>query len=291
MTNLTDLLLGSLNGDKKREDYVRAPFPWIGGKWRSLEHLIKYLPVRKVWVDGCGGSGVVTLNRPTSELDVFNDRNTGVVAFFRVLRDDTLRSELIQRLSTTVYAKEEFFWCRDTWQHCDDNVERAARWYYMIRCSFAGVGRTFGRSTAGLASKVQAYSKALPMLPIIATRFKNVQVDNLDICDCLCDYDSTGTVSYVDPDYIDTSVGTYKNTVDHIRLIKTIKERRGFIALSGYANSLYDSQSFWDARFEWEVSVSSRPAAFNDRNGLEDKENVMDRSTKGKEVLWIKESK
>lgn len=276
---------------KVREEYIRAPFSRPGGKWHSLDHLVKYLPFRKVWVDACGGSGIVTINRPKSELEVFNDRHSGITAFYRCIRDSGKCRLLIDRLSIIVHSREEFIWCRDSWQNCHDDVERAARWYYMTRFSFSSLGRNFARATSGASPLMKALGRSLKLFPTIHNRFEEVQIENLDCCQCIRDFDSHDTVTYADPDYQDTTPGVFVHTADHNKLIATIKDCRGFVALSGYANPLYDSQHFWDDRVTWEVMVSSKAHAFTEENGLLSRRNHMDRGIKAEEVLWIKESK
>lgn len=290
--DLYNMLMGTLSSaPKARNDYVRAPFGWPGGKWHSLDQLTKLLPQRGVWVDACGGSGIVTLNRHASDLEVFNDRHSGVIAFYRCIRDYDKMRAMIQRLSCVLHSREEWTWCKDTWSNCNDDVERASRWYYMLRTSFSQIGRAFGRSTSGTPQQAKAIGNSLKLFPHFHERFRLVQIENLDACQCIRDYDSHNTVTYVDPDYMDTDAGMYHHSVDHNALIDTIRDCRGFVALSGYANQLYDSQKFWDDRQEWQVMVSSKGLAFNEESNQRGRENVVDRGKQATEVIWIKESK
>lgn len=273
---------------KTRDSYVRAPFGWPGSKWRSLSYILPKLPYRKGFIETCGGSGVVTINREPSELEVFNDRYAGIVAFYRCLRDLSKRQLLCSWLETTLHSREEFIWCRDSWDSCTDDVERAARWYYMVRMSFGQLGRNFGRATAGKPQHGGALQNSLELFPMIGQRFKKVQVENLDAIQCIKDYDHPDHVFYVDPDYIDSHHGIYRHRVEHKNLLDTIFASKGFFAVSGYANDLYDSYN-WDSRHEWEVVVTLKAQGQSD-NSLEDKTHVMRRDQKAKEILWIKES-
>ena len=276
---------------KKRENYIRAPFGWPGGKSQSIEHLLKYFPTNgKTFVDACGGSGIVTLNVPSFyKLKIFNDRHAGVVAFYRCIRDKIKLQQLVERLEVVIHSREEFIWCRDTWKDCANDVERAARWYYMTRMSFGMLGRNFGRSTTGFPVQLKALQNVLPLFPLIHSVFTGVQVENLDCITCARDYDSFDTVHYFDPDYIGTYPGTYEHGVDHVELMNFIhKEAKGHCIVSGYANPLYDSYK-WDNRYTWEVSNSIKTAAFTEGNRQVDTGTNHDRTVKSQEVLWIKE--
>lgn len=288
--NIFDMLEDAERQDTKpRDNYARAPFGWPGSKWRSLDKILPQLPYRKGFIEVCGGTGVITINREPSPLEVFNDRFAGIVALYRCLRDADKCRKLTEWLKTTLHSREEFVWCRDSWDNCSDDVERAARWYYMLRMSFGQLGRNFGRATAGFPQHGNALQNSLELFPQISSRFRRVQVENLDAIQCIIDYDHPDHVFYVDPDYIDSDKGIYKHGVDHERLLDTIFDSKGFFAVSGYTNPLYENYP-WDARHEWEVVVSLKAQSFNDNN-LKGKEHVMRRDQKAKEVLWIRESR
>lgn len=293
MPDLSDILLGihNMTAPPERETYIRAPFGWPGGKWQSLKYLIPQIPkTTKVFVDVCGGSGIVTINSPDwIKLKVFNDRHAGVTAFYRCLKDPIKQQRIVDWIAASCHSREEFVWCRDSWEDCTDDVERAARWYYMLRTSFSQLGRNWGRSTNSPNMLAKKLHSALADFGMFHQIWKDVQVENLDACQCIKDYESPDTTFYVDPDYIGTDPGIYKHGVNHPLLLDTIANSRGYFMVSGYDNPLYNSKDFWTDRKEWEVSVSTTANAFNEENHLVGKENVMTRDRKAKEVLWIKE--
>lgn len=274
-----------------RDVIIRAPFPYPGGKSRSIEHIIPLLPASRVYVEPFGGSAAVLLSKRPCKLEVFNDRYAGVVAFYRCMRDKDKFNQLYEKIHLTVHSREDFVFCRDTWQDCADDVERAFRWYYMICYSFGSLGRNFGRTISGqgrLSGKIRNH---LEHFDRIHTRFKTVQVENQDWYTCLLDYDSEDTVFYIDPPYVDASEGIYKSEMkhdDHRRLISTIFTLKGCCVVSGYSNPLYENNP-WDGRHEWESFVSIKSIAYTESNRKEELKGIETRG-KAKEVLWIKES-
>lgn len=272
-----------------RESYIRAPFGWAGGKSESLKEIIPLIPRGETFVDGCGGSGIVTINSPDWFLKkIFNDRHAGIIAFYRCIRDPKAKDKLIERLSLTLHSREEFVWAHDSWATCQDDIERAARWYYMLRLSFAQLGRNFGRSITGDNMMSKKYWNGLDLFPVIHSRFKQVCVENLDVIQCIRDYDSSSTVFYIDPDYIGADPHIYEHHVEHQKLLDTIQESKGYFLVSGYPSKLYDSQTFWTDRKEWTASTTLQSQAFSDTNNLKGKENVMRRDRRATEVLWTK---
>lgn len=285
-------LLLSMNSDEnKREEYIRAPFGYPGGKSRSLDSILPNLPYRDGYCEPFGGSGAVLLSRHESKLEIFNDRYAGVVAFYRCLRDKNKKDELTDRLQLSLHSREEFIWCRDTWKDCSDDVERAARWYYMTTMSFGQQGRNFGRQMKGRAQLGPKLKNNLQLFQGIHNRLLNVQIENLDWRQCLKDYDTPDMVFYLDPPYYRYARGMYECDMpqeDHKELLERIFQLQGFVALSGYENELYD-QYPWNLRFQWRVNVSSLAQAFTESNNLAGKEDTIKRGF-AIETLWIKEA-
>jgi DNA adenine methylase len=265
----------------RQNDYLRLPFAYPGSKYKSLDKILPELPYRKAYAEPFGGSGAVLLARVPSSFEVYNDRYGGVVALMRCLRDSNLTSNLIQRLEGVLHSREEWTWCAQTWESCQDDVERAARWYYMMIFSFSSVGRNFGRAVKGTNSSAKKYFKGLPDFYPCHNRLRHVLIENLDWYQCIRDFDDEGMVWYLDPPYLDTDVGTYSTKFgynDHVRLLEVIDGIKGFVAISGYNNSLYNGQKFWTRKIEWDVRTTVN---HNDR------ENVHNQKV---EVLWIKDN-
>jgi len=272
----------------ENETILRAVFPYPGGKSRSVGNILPLLPYRNKYIEPFGGSAAVLLARRKSRLEIFNDRYAGVVAFYRCIRDAKKMAALCEWLDLTVCAREEFVWAKERWQNVSGDVERAALWYYITNYSFASLGRNFGRTItrSPLAGKIKL---KLKLFPLIHERFRCVQVENQDWRDCIADYDSDDAVFYIDPPYVDAQVGAYVCTMshsDHQDLITVIMELKGFAAVSGYSNPLYESAD-WDSRHEWESFVSLQPAGDIKGNN---KEGIDSKRGHATEVLWIKEA-
>lgn len=287
-------LLDILNGldtsadDGSRDKITPAPFGYPGGKSRSVKQILPLLPYRGAYVEVFGGSGIVLINRRPSRLDVFNDKYSGVVAFYRCLRDEKMYARLLELLDQRLYSREEFLLAKYTWENQEDPVERAANWYYMIRASFGGLGRNWGRSVSSGTNCANKFFSGFEGLWEVHKRFQNVQVENLDWRRCLADYDRDDTVFYLDPPYVDSSPA-HKHVMtvdDHRELLDTVFHLKGFVAISGYSNPLYENQD-WSSRHEWDsyVSIESTGAANKDNS----KDGLDGNRQSAKEVLWVRE--
>jgi DNA adenine methylase len=292
---MSDELLGLFNAldntPKVREDFIRAPFAYPGAKSRSVEKILPHLPYRNGYAEAFGGSGAVLLSRNSSPLEIFNDRYSGVTCFYRCIRDYQKLQRLTTRLELCLHSREEFIWCKNTWKDCEDEVERAARWWYTIVSSFGAQGRNFGRCVKGKAQIGPKLKTNLKLFHPCHVRMVHVQVENQDWRQILKDFDSSDMVFYLDPPYYQYAKGMYEcemSKEDHHELLERIFDLKGFVALSGYDNPIYDAKP-WDNRHQWKIQVSSLGQAFNEENNLAGHEDTLKRGY-AIETLWIKES-
>lgn len=252
--------------------YMKPPMRYPGNKYSSLAEIVPKLPNMSCFVDVFGGSGSVLLARKPSGLEVYNDRFSGLVDFYRCIRDHL--DPLVARLNVILHSREEWERCKATWEEPDPKtveglVERAARWYYTVQMAYGGVDRAWARSLRSRNEFIAQYRSKIELFPTIHERFKNVQIENLDWYQAMIDYDSPLTTFYLDPPYMNTNDCGYKSKVDHNMLIDSIFKMKGFVAVSGYPNELYDKQN-WTTKYTWE------------RNNALGEGKVT-------EVLWIKE--
>lgn len=261
-----------------RETILRPPFPYHGGKSKSVDQILKHLPLREKYIEPFGGSGAVLLSRPVSKIEVFNDRYAGVVAFYHCIRDSEKMKKMIDWLENTLYSREDFIECRDSWEQASDDVERAAKWYYMLNYSYGAHGRNFARGLDNSSVNGKVRNK-LDLFHRIHERMKRVLVENLDWYDCVKDFDSPDAVFYFDPPYVgvwDAYSWCKFDMQDQLRMLRTIFELKGFVALSGYDNDIYNSFP-WDAEVTWEQALFAGQRHHKGKQTAEEK-------------LWIKEA-
>lgn len=281
----------STKHEEVREKYIRGPFPYPGSKYKALDKILPRLPYSKSYCEPFGGSGAVLLNRNPSPLETFNDRHSGITAFYRCIRDSQKCQQLIERCQLAIHSREEFIWCKENWKSVTDDVERAARWYYLVCSSFSGQGRNFARNTNTKAQTGNRIHDGIDRFWQIHERLKNVQVENLDWRQCFNDFDSVVTVWYLDPPYLDVWSGTYEwemKREEHRELLERIFNLKGFVAISGYPNELYNSYK-WDQIFSWEQRTSLLGKAYTETNGQLSRQN-QNRNESSIEMLYIKEA-
>lgn len=272
-----------------REQIVPSPLNYMGCKRESLEWILNLLPYEDMFVDVFGGSGSVTLGRKPSKLDVFNDKHSGISAFFIAVKENP--DLLIEHIQHLPHSREIFQWCKANVEKTTyDIFIRATMFYYLVQCSFAGRSKYFGRVTKAVSPIYNKLYNNLELFAPVSKRFQKVQVENADWRMLFKDYDRASTVWYLDPPYYESNVYEYNMKKDeHTELCNKIFNLKGFVALSGFDNPIYDKYD-WSSKYEYKLSNNCTSAAHSEGSVMEGKEHLSDRGEKRVECLWIKEA-
>lgn len=263
---------------------IKAPFGYPGGKLRSINKILPHLPVRNKYIEVFGGTGVVLFNRPKSINECFNDRHSGITDFYKCIQDPKMMKELMEKIELSIHSRDFWEWCKETWDS-KDTVDRAFRWYYMTKYSFSQMGRNFGRTIGGKNRDSGKMVRALPMFNAIHFRIKRVTIENKDFRDIIREYDSEDAVFYLDPPYLDTGQ-CYKHLMtvaDHEALLKLIFKSKGFFAVSGYSDPLYNDQN-WDESYSWKTKEYISGNAVSEANHKLEEHDYGNTE----EILWLK---
>lgn len=149
------------------------PFNYFGGKYTHAEWVIHHLPQTKSYVEAFGGSAVILLNKKQCAIETYNDVNSIVVNFFRVLRERP--DQLIEQIYLTPYSKEEYFFCYKNLTNTADEVELARRFFVTTNQSFNG---TISRQTGWKMSTKKSRSR----ISEAVNRWKTSYRGDLVIC-------------------------------------------------------------------------------------------------------------
>lgn len=229
---------------------IRPALRWHGGKWLLAPWIIENLPAHRVYVEPFGGAASVLLRKPRSYAEIYNDLDSDVVNFFRVLRSDRA-TELVEALRLTPFARDEF---TDAYDHSPDPVEEARRLVIRSFMGFGSDGFNRDRPTGFRANSNRSgttpahdwinYPDALER---IIARFSGVCVENRPAIEVMQQHDGPETLHYVDPPYMHEtreSEHRYRHEMDaaaHGEMLEAIRDLKGVVVLSGYPSPLYES--------------------------------------------------
>jgi len=274
---------------------LRAPFRWYGGKHYMVNKLLPLIPKHHTYVEVFGGAANLLLAKEPSAVEVYNDIDSGLVNFFRVIRDKDKFKRFYEQVMLIPYSREEFYYCRDTWRDEEDDILRAVKWFVAARQSFSGLlGVSWGYdvigSSKGMAQSVSGWFSSIELLPEVSERFLRVQIEHNDFRKILKAYDTEETFFYLDPPYVleTRKCKAYEHEMslkDHEDLVDLLLHIKGKAMLSGYDHELYKplEEAGWTKLvFEARCWVAGRTRAtkyiYNDSNK---------HKLKRKECVWL----
>ena len=229
---------------------LRPPFAWFGGKHWLAKRIHRYMPLHQRYVDLFAGSASILFAKPRCPIEVINDLDSGVVNFYRVLRNPEKFPELQKLLSITLYSREEFHHCSKHWENYSDDIQRAWAWYISVRQARNGIyGESWSRDTKdrgkGMSMNVSRWLSSVASFPKIHERLQGVQIEKQDFRKILTRFDSAHTWFYADPPYVQStrSKTRYHEDMtdgDHLDLVDLLLNLKGMCLLSGYKTSIYE---------------------------------------------------
>jgi len=178
---------------------MKSPIPWLGGKSRLADTIIKLIPSHERYAEVCTGAGWVFFRKPQARLESLNDINGDLIAFYRVLQSHL--EEFCKQFKWLLTSRELF----DDFKRQQDaagltDIQRAARFYYLQRLAFGGrQDGSFGvdKTSPPRINLVRMEEE----LSQVHLRLTGVVIESLPWSEYLRRYDAAGTFFYIDPPY------------------------------------------------------------------------------------------
>lgn len=224
----------------------RPALRYYGSKWRLGKWVLGHLPPHICYCEPYSGSAAVLLQKQPSDYEVYNDLDANVTTFFRVLRDRS--EELIRAIALTPYARAEQ---QLSYQETEDELEKARRFY--VRCSqgyAGGAKRPTGWRYLFRHSRSQTVIddwSRYESLWQVATRLRQVQIEQDKAIRVIQRYDTPDTLYLVDPPYLSSTRGSsaretyfFEMTDDqHRELAESLHSLEGMAVICGFPSPLY----------------------------------------------------
>ena len=206
---------------------VNSVITRVGGKYLLRDIICKHLLKTKIYAETFGGAAWILLYKDKTEVEIYNDADSQLYTFFKVIRDKP--EELLYKIEVSMYSREMF--CELKASMPTNDIDKAFRFYYMNQTCFGGKvkGQVFGYGK-DRPPTFHKYEKLIQ----VAERFKNIIIENLPYLDFIERYDAKDTLFYNDPPYYGSEnlysiVFTDK---DHVKLSEILKNIKGKFLLS-----------------------------------------------------------
>lgn len=172
---------------------------WIGGK-RLLRKAINPLIPENIgsYIEPFGGGGWILFgNKKWAELEVYNDLDSRLVNLFRVVKYHP--EALIKEFRYMIFSRKLFYQEINADYYTD--IQKAARFLYIISRSFGGKGQHFGIGLTGEGGGNKSHKAIVERIDIISNRLDRVTVENYTAFELIPKYDYSNAFFYCDPPY------------------------------------------------------------------------------------------
>lgn len=212
---------------------------WIGGKKLLRKYIIDNFPTDfDRYIEVFGGAGWVLFGKEQKGLEVLNDIDGELINLYKCIK---YHPEALQKeLDYMLISRELFYINRDKDISELTDIQRAARYFYIIKVSFGGNKEDFGCNKKNLVNAAQYLSK-------VSERLESVVIENRDFQEIIKTYDRQNALFYCDPPYYgaEQHYDFYFNEEQHILLRNLLGSIKGKFLLS-YNNCNFIKELYRD---------------------------------------------
>ncbi|MGN0107818.1 MAG: DNA adenine methylase [Hominilimicola sp.] len=201
---------------------------WIGGKRILRKRIIEEFPAEvERYIEVFGGAGWVLFGKDKhAPFEVFNDIDGDLINLYRCIK---YHAPALQEELKYIIHSREIFKNYVSQLHAEGltDIQRAARYYIIIRGSFGACKENFATDVTNLSGKIDYLTE-------IQERLRRVVIEHSDFEKLIKTYDRPGALFYLDPPYY--AVEKYYNSdfslSDHERLFNVLTGIKGKFVLS-----------------------------------------------------------
>lgn len=217
---------------------------WIGGKHGKEERYMELMPEHKIFVDCFAGSCALDFYKQVvdpANITVVNDKNDKLINYLQVLQGN--KDELYRCCAALPYSErlyEKYKWEPEP----EDDIERAVRFFYIMRLTFSGGGHKHknGLGLSKTQNKAKTYRNSVELMHMMEQLIKEWHILCRDFEEVIDFYDTKQTFFFLDPPYVgneDIYAGGFTKE-DHLRLRKRLDTIKGKAMVCYYSDPLID---------------------------------------------------
>lgn len=187
----------------------KSPLAWVGGKSKLTATIIPLIPPHKCYVEVFAGAAWVLFRKPESKVEVINDINSDLITLYIVLQNHL--EEFVRYYKWSLISREEFTRLQLVPPETLTDIQRAARFYYLVKNAF---GAKIVHQCFGVANSSKPRLNLLRLeedLSEAHLRLSRVTIENLPYANLIQRYDGKDTFFYIDPPYWDCENDYGKN--------------------------------------------------------------------------------
>lgn len=184
----------------QQENRRRKSFlSWVGGKALLADKIIPLIPDHRCYCEVFAGAAWLLFKKPESRVEVINDINVDLVTLYRVVQHHL--EEFVRYFRWVLVSREEFERLKRVEGDTLTDIQRAARFYYLVRMRFSS---NLNSPSLGVSTHRGPRLNLLRIeeeLSAAHLRLAGVYIENLGFEKLINRYDRPHTFFYLDPPY------------------------------------------------------------------------------------------
>ena len=214
---------------------MNSPISWPGGKRLLAKRIVGMYPEHTCYASVFAGALWDLFKKQPSVCEAVNDINNELMSFYRVIKEKPY--QFLLEIQWDLVSRKAFLEYKADLEENPEkltDVERAKRFFYVLKTSFGGKRTVYGYARTDKPKLNLVDIEEI----VVAThnRLKRVNIESLDWRVFIPKYDSLETLFYLDPPYrCKTSSQVYIKSFtdnDYEELSACLKAVKGVFILS-----------------------------------------------------------
>lgn len=268
---------------------INSPFRYAGGKFYARNLILEHIPSHSDYIEPFAGGASIFFAKSKAKNNWLNDIDEALINTYLIIRDRP--EELIEYLAGEQATKERHTYYKTEFAP-QNNLEAAARWFYLNRTSYSGIMK--------LQNCYWGYGEKYSMRPenwgrnILRTsaKLQNIEITCFDF-EQVIKVVPDGSFLFIDPPYFNADQEKFythsfsKN--DHYRLVQLLSEHKDRIKfLLTYDNNLEVREMYhWATQIydkEWNYTINRTD---DQKNNQKKEQEFKGERYKGKEIFIL----
>jgi DNA adenine methylase len=208
-----------------------GPASYIGGKRKIAKKIIAMFPEHTTYVEAFAGGAQVFFQKQPSRVEVLNDLDGEILNLFRMCQQH--HEELLRYFRFVLVSRKWFELLKATDPATLTDIQRAARYLYILKSSFASLVRHPNYHWHVVQPPGFNLERLPQLLHNAHKRLERTQLECLPYEEVLRRYDRPTTLFYLDPPYYGRKLYRYNfEPADFGKLAERLQTVRGKFILS-----------------------------------------------------------
>ncbi|UKP00217.1 DNA adenine methylase [Nostoc sp. UHCC 0870] len=268
---------------------INSPFRYAGGKFYARNLILRHITPHSYYVEPFAGGGSIFFAKQKVVNNWLNDIDEAIINTYLIIRDQP--EELISYLDGEQATKERHSYYKNEF-HPQNQLEAAARWFYLNRTSYSGIMKQ-QNCYWGYGDKYSMRPENWPRnIRRTSEKLQDVKITNLDF-EQVIETVPDNTFLFIDPPYFNADQDKFYthsfSKDDHYRLCKILKKHHNRI----YFLLTYDNTTEVRDLYEWAIEMHDKEWNYtisrtdDQKKGQKKGDNFKGARYKGKEVFIL----